>query len=76
MDAARPTGTGEWGITDRGRGVVKPLIEHIVTEDALLALEPEWRNLEYRMVKLPFVRFAWVLPGWRQLSTQAKTVRD
>ncbi|MGA9024423.1 MAG: GNAT family N-acetyltransferase [Steroidobacteraceae bacterium] len=56
--------------------MVKPLIEHIVTEDALLALEPEWRNLESRMVKLPFVRFDWVIPWWRHLSTQAKTVRD
>jgi CelD/BcsL family acetyltransferase involved in cellulose biosynthesis len=51
-------------------------VDTLVTEDDLLALEPEWRRLEPRMNPLPFVCFDWIVPWWQHFRSQGGVVRD
>jgi CelD/BcsL family acetyltransferase involved in cellulose biosynthesis len=43
------------------------IIEPIESLSELNALEPEWRELEARLVRLPFVSFDWVRSWWTHL---------
>ena len=51
-------------------------IQHIASEAELLALEPEWRRLEARMLQVPFVSFDWLIPWWQHFRAQKQLVRD
>jgi CelD/BcsL family acetyltransferase involved in cellulose biosynthesis len=63
-------------LQNRNSSVASPVIDHVVTESGLLALEVEWRSLESQMIQLPFVSFDWLIPWWRHLSSHRKLVRD
>ena len=63
----------------RGRRIrrgERTLTEFIVAESALLALEPEWRDLESGMVQVPFVSFDWVIPWWRHFGKTGPFIKD
>lgn len=51
-------------------------IDTLVTDDDLLALEPEWRRLEPGMSPLPFVCFDWIVPWWQHFRSRGGVVRD
>lgn len=51
-------------------------IQHISSEQELLALEDEWRRLEPQMLQVPFVRFDWLIPWWQHFGAQKRMVRD
>jgi CelD/BcsL family acetyltransferase involved in cellulose biosynthesis len=57
-------------------GAAAVRVDTLVTEDALLSLEPEWRRLESRMIQLPFVRFDWVISWWQHFRSRGRIVRD
>src|SRR5882724_5141044 len=57
-------------------GAASVRVDTLVTEDALLSLEPEWRRLESRMIQLPFVSFDWVISWWRHFRSRGRIVRD
>ena len=58
------------------RGVGPIRVDTLSSEDELVALEPEWRRLESRMIQLPFVCFDWILAWWRHFRSRGRFVRD
>ncbi|HYQ03521.1 MAG TPA: GNAT family N-acetyltransferase [Polyangiaceae bacterium] len=52
------------------------MIERIESLVQLDTLEDEWRELETRMVRLPFVSFDWVQAWWRHLHADSVGVKD
>lgn len=52
------------------------IIERISELRGLEALEPEWRALEARLPRLPFVCYDWVHTWWKCLHADSHAVRD
>jgi len=51
-------------------------IERIGDFSGLKALEPEWRQLEVRLPRLPFLSFDWAAAWWTWLHADGVGVRD
>jgi len=51
-------------------------IEKILTEDALHALESEWRTLEPQMLAVPFTSYDWNVAWWKHMRSERKAVTD
>ncbi|MDB4989416.1 MAG: hypothetical protein JWN04_4594 [Myxococcaceae bacterium] len=52
------------------------IIDRIETLSKFEALGPEWRELEARLPKLPFLTFDWLFTWWNRLRAQSAGVRD
>jgi CelD/BcsL family acetyltransferase involved in cellulose biosynthesis len=51
-------------------------VETIESVGGLRALEAEWRVLEARLPRLPFVTFDWLLTWWENLAEDRLLIRD
>jgi len=67
---------GPRGAPAGAAGCDKLIVELIVSETSLSALEAEWRALEPLMPAIPFVHYDWLVPWWTHMSAHKASVAD